>query len=125
MAMLDRLDSGDLLISPSKKRQADLCFIISNSGQSGISIKLNYEKSNPFFQEEYGGYLEMNGGIDLNAVLTGFMRNLNYISERDPFSLEIKARNFSIPKTELSPQEEMLSHVVDVYNLIYEKYEGK
>jgi hypothetical protein len=125
MAVINRLDDGNLLISPSKKRQADLCFIITNNVQSGISIKLDYEKSNSFFQEEYERYLEINGGIDLSAVLAGFMRNLNYIAERDPFSLEIRAKNFSIPKTELSSQEEYLSHVLDVYNLIYDKYENR
>jgi hypothetical protein len=51
------------------------------------------------------------------------MRKLNYIAERDPFSLGIKAKNFHISGTELSLQEEMLSHVVDVYNLIYSYYE--
>lgn len=113
-------DDKSALISPDEL--PDLTLRITNSGESGVSIKSLKEKSNSIFFDKYVRLDFGNGGVNLPHIMTGLMKTLTEISQRQPFYLAIEARGFFIPGRRASPDEEVLIELARVYCVMKQKY---
>lgn len=123
MVHTTRLDNGDLLILPDEKssQKPNLTLIITNYMQSGVSVRADYEKSNSAFCRNNTGYLDFKGAVNLYIVLREIFEKLNLLAKKESFNLSIEARNFSIPETKLSPDENLLVRITETYNMISKK----